>query len=181
MNELAAALLLCAGCHGMGGEGRPAGGYPPIAGQPEAYLQRQLEAYADGRRADAVMGPLAQRLSAEDRQRIAAHFAALQAPSPKALSASGRGHVLATVGDNALRVQACQNCHGPGGAARPPFTPYLAGLHSAYLSAEMHAFRSGTRRTDPSGQMNFIARHLGEDDIAAVAAHYAGAREQVLK
>jgi cytochrome c553 len=51
----------------MAGEGRPAGGYPAIAGQPQAYLERQLEAYADGRRADPVMAPLAKRLSREER------------------------------------------------------------------------------------------------------------------
>jgi cytochrome c553 len=118
MNEIAAALLLCAGCHGMSGEGRPAAGYPRLAGQPQAYLQRQLEAYADGRRADVVMGPLAKRISTEERGRLAAHFAALPAPSPRLDSPS-------------------------------------------------------SRRTDPSGQMDFIARHLTEEDIAALAAHYA--------
>jgi len=78
--------------------------------------------------------------------------------------------VRATLGDNELRVQACQNCHGPGGSARPPYTPYLAGLDREYLRGELLAFRSGARRTDPSGQMNFIARHLSEADIAALAA-----------
>jgi cytochrome c553 len=174
VNEIAAALLLCAGCHGMGGEGRAAGGYPPIAGQPEAYLLRQLEAYADGRRADAVMGPLSKRLSAEERGRLAAHFAALQSPPSGRPSASERGRVLATLGDDALRVQACQNCHGTGGTARPPFMPYLAGLDHAYLRAELLDFRNGTRRTDPSGQMTFIAQRLADEDIAALAAHYAG-------
>jgi cytochrome c553 len=51
--------------------------------------------------------------------------------------------------------------------------PYLAGLHREYLRAELLDFRSGARRTDPSGQMDFIARHLTEEDIAALAAHYA--------
>jgi cytochrome c553 len=81
---LASLVLLCAGCHGMAGEGRPAAGYPPIAGQTQPYLERQLEAYADGRRADAVMTPLARRLSPDERSRVAAHFAALSAPSATA-------------------------------------------------------------------------------------------------
>ena len=66
------------------------------------------------------------------------------------------------MGDNDLRVQACENCHGPDGTGQPPFGPYLAGLHARYLEAEMQAFRSGTRRTDPSGQMEIIARQLTE-------------------
>jgi len=167
------ALLLCAGCHGMNGEGRAAGGYPPIAGQPQAYLERQLAAYADGRREDRVMAPLAKRLAPEERAQLASHFASQQVPSMKeASSRSDRGRILATLGDNELRVQACQNCHGPGGSARPPYTPYLAGLDREYLRGELLAFRSGARRTDPSGQMNFIAQHLTEQDIAALAAHY---------
>ncbi|HEX2199335.1 MAG TPA: c-type cytochrome [Burkholderiales bacterium] len=175
MSGIAAALLLCAGCHGMSGEGRLEAGYPPIAGQPPAYLERQLEAYADGRRESAVMSPLAKRLAAEERAQLAAHFASQKKPGAPVPAGSERGRILATLGDNALRVQACQNCHGPGGTAIPPFTPYLAGLHPDYLRRELLAFRSGARRTDPSGQMSFIAQHLTAEDIAAVAAHY-GAR-----
>lgn len=168
------ALLLCAGCHGMGGEGRPEGGYPRLAGQPQAYLERQLEAYADGRRADRVMTPLAKRLTREERGLLAAHFANLEGKRPSSVPASGRGHVLATIGDNALRVQACQNCHGPAGSGRAPFMPYLAGLHREYLRAEMLDWKRGTRRSDPSGQMNVIARQLSDEDIDALAEHYAG-------
>lgn len=155
----------------MAGEGRPAGGYPAIAGQPHAYLERQLEAYADGRRADPVMSPLAKRLSREERAQVASHFSSLKSPSA-APTGSERGRLLATVGDNDLRVQACQNCHGPGGTARAPFMPYLAGLHREYLRRELLDFRTGARRTDPSGQMSFIAQRLTEEDIAALAAHY---------
>lgn len=168
------ALLLCAGCHGMAGEGRVEGGYPPIAGQPQAYLERQLESYADGRRASVVMVPLAKRLSRKERQGLAAHFSRLKKDFPKNLPGATRGQVLARVGDNGLRVQACENCHGPGGTGQPPFGPYLAGLHSDYIEAEMRAWRRGTRRTDPSGQMGVIARQLTERDIAALAEHYAG-------
>jgi cytochrome c553 len=170
-------VLLCAGCHGMSGEGRAAAGYPRLAGQPQAYLQRQLEAYADGRRADAVMAPLAKRLGSQERVRLAAHYAALVAPVEKTAGPvpppSERGRILATVGDNTLRVQACENCHGPGGTGQPPFTPYLAGLHREYLHAELLDWRNDTRRTDPSGHMNLIAKQLSEQDIAALAAHYS--------
>lgn len=157
----------------MAGEGRPEGGYPPLAGQPPAYLERQLEAYADGRRQSVVMAPLARRFSARERSEMASHFSRLKKPIGEKPSRSKRGEILATVGDNGLRVQACENCHGPGGRGQPPFGPYLAGLHARYFEAEMQAFRRGTRRTDPSGQMAVIARQLDEADIAALAEHYA--------
>jgi cytochrome c553 len=168
-------VLLCAGCHGMNGEGRPEAGYPRLAGQLAPYLERQLEAYADGRRESIVMSPLARRLSAEERGRLAAHFsgAAAKPASAAPVTGSARGETLATVGDNRLRVQACQNCHGPAGSGRAPFGAYLAGLHATYIKAELVAWREGKRHTDPSGAMAVIARHLSAADIDAVAAYYS--------
>jgi cytochrome c553 len=168
-------VLLCAGCHGMSGEGRPDAGYPRLAGQPHRYLERQLEAYADGRRKSAVMEPLASSLTADERQRLAAHFASRDALAPpSAKSYSKRGETLAVHGDNALRVQACQNCHGPLGRGQAPYGPALAGMGADYLRAEMAAWKSGARRTDPSGAMPLIARLLAGPDVEAVAAYYAG-------
>jgi cytochrome c553 len=159
----------------MSGEGRPQAGYPRIAAQPEAYLVRQLEAYADGRRSSAVMEPLARSLTAGERSRLAAHFAATDPKAtPSAQSYSKRGETLAVSGDNALRVQACQNCHGPLGRGQAPHGASLAGLAPGYLRAEMHAWRSGTRRSDPSGQMPVIAGLLTEADTEAVVLYYAG-------
>lgn len=168
-------ILLCAGCHGMSGEGRADAGYPRLAGQPEAYLVRQLEAYADGRRRSTVMEPLARSLTADERNRVAAEFSGRTAAVVETRqSYSARGEVLAVKGDHTLRVQACQNCHGPFGSGRAPYAPALAGLSPQYLRAEMAAWRSGARQTDPSGQMAAIAQRLPEADVAEVAAYYAG-------
>lgn len=160
----------------MAGEGRPEAGYPRLAGQPEAYLERQLEAYADGRRRSAVMAPLARSLSAEERRRLAETFSAktpAAIPGAPPASGSARGEMLALIGDAKLRVQACQNCHGPLGAGQPPYGPALAGQAADYLRAELRAWRSGARATDPSGQMPGIARALSAQDVAEVAAYYA--------
>jgi cytochrome c553 len=168
-------LVVCQGCHGMAGEGRPGAGYPPIAGQPVLYLERQLEAYADGRRPSAVMTPVARWLTPRQRQAFARHFA--QQPLPAARGTDGgsveRGRVLVEVGDNDRRVQACANCHGPGGRGLAPSGPYLAGLDAEYMVRELRAWREGRRSSDPSGAMAVIARHLGDDDLAAVSRYYA--------
>ncbi len=159
----------------MSGEGRADAGYPRLAGQPESYLVRQLESYADGRRRSAVMEPLARSLTAEERQRLAAEFSARTAPAVETTqSYSARGEVLAVRGDHTLRIQACQNCHGPLGRGQAPYGPALAGLSPQYLRAEMAAWRSGARRTDPSGQMQAIAQRLPETDVVEVASYYAG-------
>ena len=70
----------CAGCHGARGEGGSTGG-PALAGQPQAYLVRQLDAYADGRRQHAVMSPIARGLRPEEREELAAYYARLQPPA----------------------------------------------------------------------------------------------------
>lgn len=168
-------VLLCAGCHGMAGEGRPEAGYPRIAGQPALYLERQLTAYADGRRPSLYMTPIAQRLSAAERKAAAAHFSERKpGVKPARASDSPRGREIATAGERQLRVQACQSCHGPQGEGRAPSTPYLAGLERDYLARELRAWKSGARRSDPSGSMSVIARSLREADIDALAAYYAG-------
>jgi cytochrome c553 len=168
-------VLLCAGCHGMSGEGRPEAGYPRLAAQPAAYLERQLEAYADGRRKSAVMEPLARSLSAEERRRLAREFSArTPVETAPVQSHSKRGETLALTGDAALRLQACQNCHGPLGRGQAPYGPSLAALPAGYLRAELAAWRSGARTSDPSGHMPLIARALNDADVQAVAAYYAG-------
>jgi cytochrome c553 len=121
------------------------------------------------------MEPLARSLTQQERGTLAEHFSSRSpAATARADSYSKRGETLAVHGDNALRVQACQNCHGPLGRGQPPYGASLAGQGIDYLRAEMNAWRSGARRTDPSGQMPLIARLLNDDDVQALAAYYAG-------
>ena len=166
----------CAACHGASGEGNPQLGAPRIAGQPQSYLERQLAAYADGRRDNAVMAPIAKNLPPEKRIALAAYYAGLSAPAAKAEPASSasmpRGKTLATRGDEAIKVQACENCHGPGGTGQSGLTPYLAGLHSRYLEAALNEWKGGQRNTDPSAQMTLIGKSLSPADIKALAAYY---------
>jgi cytochrome c553 len=172
-----AAVQQCAACHGARGEGNPGGGFPRIAGQSQHYIVRQLESYANGSRRNAVMEPIAKGLSAQDRVAAAAYYAQLDAPPPQkpanASPAPERGSVLAMKGDNALRVQACANCHGPGGVGEPPLYPYLAGLDANYLTTAINEWRNGNRKNDAGSQMLTVARALGPDDIAAVAQYYS--------
>ena len=166
----------CAGCHGAQGEGNATNGTPRIAGQPQAYLERQLTAYADGRRDSEVMAPIARQLAPEQRTALSAYYSELRAragkPPPSAV-ASARGRALAVRGDQELHVQGCQNCHGPGGTGFGNVNPYLAGLDRRYLEMALDEWRSGSRKSDPSQQMNQIAKNLSDEDIKALAAYYA--------
>lgn len=168
----------CASCHGPQGEGNAAGGFPRIAGQSYAYLLHELESYAQGTRKHAVMGPIATAMKPEQRVATAAHYASLAptaggAPAPAAAPANPRGRQLAEVGDESRGVQACANCHGPGGIGAGELYPYLAGQHATYLVATLGQWRDGSRANDPSGQMTLIGKSLEDADIQAVANYYA--------
>lgn len=176
-------VTACVACHGAQGEGNAGSGFPRIAGQSAAYLGKQLGAYANGARVNDVMKPIAMGLSAEQIRDVAAYYASLgggvsgaAAPAPAAKGrggASARGLQLATLGDESRRVQACANCHGPGGAGEPPINPYLAGQHAQYLITAMGEWKNGERKTDASNQMVDIAHALSDADVAAVAAYFA--------
>jgi cytochrome c553 len=169
-----AGVETCAACHGQRGEGNLSSGGPRLAGQPQPYLERQLTAYVQGTRVNPVMAPVAKQLTPQQRTELAAYYSRLQAPPTKASSSgSARGRALATRGDEAVHVQACENCHGPGGTGLHDLNPYLAGLDRRYLEAALREWKDGSRKTDPSQQMTIIGRNLSVADLQAVAMHYA--------
>lgn len=177
--QMSPVVQTCVVCHGARGEGKPNAGFPRIAAQSQHYIRKQLDNYADGSRRDPVMEPIAKGLSPALRVEIAAYYAQVGAPvvSDASLFTQSwveRGQRLANQGDLTKRVQACANCHGPGGVGQPPALPYLAGLHDGYIRAALNAWRDGRRRNDGGQQMAATAKALQPDDIAAVARYYAG-------
>lgn len=72
-----AKAALCAACHGTNGIST-ADMYPNLAGQKEAYLVAQLKAFKSGARANPIMQPMAQQLSDDDINNVAAYFSSLK-------------------------------------------------------------------------------------------------------
>jgi cytochrome c553 len=169
----------CSGCHGAHGEGQAAARFPRLAGLGAAYLREQLDSYADGRRQNAVMQPIATALQPDQRRIAAAYFASLDpaaaaGPASPAPPAQGRAAQLAWVGDEGRQLMACANCHGRDGGGLGERIPPLAGQPAGYLDDSLAAWRNGTRHNDPSGEMPRIAKALGPADAQALAAWYAG-------
>lgn len=157
----------CGLCHGLEGNG-PTQYYPHLAGQPFAYLQAQLDAFAAGTREAPQMQPLALSLTPEERRAISAYYASFAAEPNTGLPPA------AVDPRSAERVQACTRCHGASleGAEKPVLAPRLAGQGKEYLARQLAAFRSG-ERTDPTGSMSAIARSLDEREIETLADHLA--------
>jgi cytochrome c553 len=67
------------------------------------------------------------------------------------------------------RSLACQACHGSSGIGTAPDIPNLAGQKTAYLQAQLTAFRKGERKHE---LMNAIAAQLNDADIENLAAFW---------
>jgi cytochrome c553 len=96
---------------------------------------------------------------------------ALAQSNPRPADAA-RGAVIATQGS--ASIPACAQCHvnavsdSSGGAF-----PRIAGQPASYLAKQMHEFTTSAR---DNAFMSPIAKALSADEIADVAAHYAGAK-----
>jgi cytochrome c553 len=169
----------CAQCHAFNGSSDGSGAFPRIAGQSTYYLMRQMRDFSSNVRANAIMSPIAKALSPDDIADVAGYYAGVNAPFLPLASAAPaliqRGEQLAKVGSAAKDLQACDNCHGPGGIGIPPAIPYLAGQYAQYIAFELKMWQRGYRRNSPE-TMFMIARKLDDQDIAALAAYYQQVR-----
>ncbi|HWI83713.1 MAG TPA: c-type cytochrome [Ramlibacter sp.] len=84
-------LPACAQCHGPGGSGVGTS-FPPLAGQPAAYLAQQLKAWQAGARPAGPLGlmeAVARKLKDPDIQAVSDYYAGLAAASAAAPMAAG--------------------------------------------------------------------------------------------
>jgi cytochrome c553 len=169
----------CAQCHAFNGSSDGSGAFPRIAGQSARYLAGELRDFTTGVRSNAIMTPISKALTADDVADLSAYYAGvdspflpLSAPDPALVK---RGEQLAKIGDAKQGLQACDNCHGPGGVGEPPTIPYLAGQYAHYTEFELRMWQQGLRKNSSEG-MAVIAKQLNEQDIAAVAAYFQQVR-----
>jgi cytochrome c553 len=112
-------------------------------------------------------------------QKIADYFSALRPPpAPQAVADVSaavltHGRSLAREGDQAYGLPACVGCHGPRLTGMEPAIPGLVGLYTSYISAQLGAFRYGTRTAPAPDCMQLVAASLTEGDVTAVAAWLA--------
>jgi cytochrome c553 len=165
----------CAQCHAFNGASDGSGAFPRLAGQSSYYLSKQIRAFTSGVRVNAVMSPIAEALSSDEIADVSAYYAGVSAPFPPLPAGDAtlvkRGEELAKVGSAAKDIQACDNCHGPGGVGEPPAIPYLAGQYERYIAFELHVWQRGFRKSSPEA-MAQVAERLDDQDIAALAAYY---------
>jgi cytochrome c553 len=176
-DTMEARLLACAPCHGKQGEGTSNDYFPRLAGKPAGYLHNQLVAFRDGRRRYPPMNYLLEFLPDAYLGAMAGYFAAQRPPLPPrpipivSQEVLARGQSIVTHGDSQRGVPACAGCHGPFFTGMEPAIPGLVGLNARYISAQLGAWRYGTRTAAAPDCMQIVAGLLTEADVTAVAAY----------
>ncbi len=165
--------MACVSCHGAAGNSTIVQN-PKLAGQPAAYIAKQLADFKTPQRNNPVMSPIAKNLSEEEMMNIAA-FLEKQTPKPGAARNKDtieQGKKIFRAGIAEKSVPACASCHGADGGGIPVQFPRLAGQHQDYTVTALTNFRSGARNNSP--QMTTIAKRMSDDEIKAVADYVAG-------
>ena len=166
-------ILACVACHGAAGNSTITQN-PKLAGQHEAYIQKQLHNFKGPDRNNAIMTGIAKALGEDDVRNIAA-FLEQQKPAP----GSARNKNTVDLGKKIYRagiaekhVPACAGCHGPNGAGIPAQYARIAGQHQDYTIAQLTNFRTGTRAN--SAQMTAVGKRMSDEEMQAVAVYIAG-------
>jgi cytochrome c553 len=167
----------CMACHGMDGNS-PSPEWPNLAGQHSSYIERQLKAFKAGERRNDLMSPMAMILSDEDVADLAAYFSSQKVRGGETEPSKLKlGQRVYRAGNVAEGVMACAGCHGPSGQGNP-LAGYasIQGQHATYLAAQLRAYKSGARATDPNQMMRNVVAQLSDEEIDAVASYVQGLR-----
>ncbi|MEN9680846.1 MAG: hypothetical protein RLZZ627_739 [Pseudomonadota bacterium] len=159
---------LCAGCHGDDGNAA-APIFPKLAGQHASFLIKQLHDFRSQKRVEPTMNAMAEPLTDEDVLDLAAFYTSKKITTEEA-APNQAGEKLYKAGNPATGVPACTGCHGPKGRGNPSAGfPSLHGQYAAYLEKTLHDFRSGERANDSNEMMRKVAKHMSDEEIAAVS------------
>lgn len=153
---------ICALCHGLDGNA-PMAKFPKLAGQPAAYIEKQVHDFRDGLRANSggQMPSIVSELTPEEIPVAAAWFAAQPAPPPGE-PAEDASALFADLG--------CVSCHLENAQIDGP---RLTAQHAGYLAKQMRDYRDGARANDPDAVMRQAMAEIGDAEIDAIAAWLA--------
>ncbi len=159
----------CARCHGADGNSDKAL-IPHLSGEDPDYLLDQIEKFADGRRDDFIMTPLAKRFTDEEKVALVVYYTSMPRKPIDEIS-----NTPALVGKGRkVYERACQHCHGTEGRSDKG-RPNIAGQPSEYVARTLEIY--GELRTGRLDQEKLAAtKELSGADIEAVSAYIADLR-----
>jgi len=166
----------CRECHGD--DGISTAVYAPnLAGQYSQYIIKQLKDFQSGARKHPVMSVMAEGLSDNYLEDIAAFFA-----SNKVMKGNGTGgnEIARNIflrGDMDRNILPCKSCHGENGKgiySETDVHPVIGGQQRTYLREQLRYWRSGERHNSPNSVMNIIAKSLTDVEIQDLAEYISG-------
>jgi cytochrome c553 len=180
-----AKVAMCIGCHGIKGYQASfpeVHKVPMISGQGAKYIVAALNAYKAGDRKHPTMRSIAESLSDQDMNDIAAWYEA---------SGKGQGKAVADKASREpspqvaalLQKAACVSCHGAN-FSKPidPSYPKIAGQHADYMFVALKAYKTENNAAvgRSNGVMAAIAKQFSNAELKALAG-YVGSLDGELK
>ena len=183
--SIEAKVAMCIGCHGIKGYQASfpeVHKVPMISGQSAKYIVAALTAYKNGDRKHPTMRGIAESLSEQDMNDIAAYYEAHGKENGKALAEKPSREPSPQVA--ALMQKAnCVSCHGAN-FAKPidPGSPKIAGQHADYLFVALKAYKAENNPAvgRSNGIMGPIAKQFSNAELKAMA-NYVGSLDGDLK
>lgn len=92
------------------------------------------------------------------------------------MAAAGPSRAAGDIKAGRAKAMMCQGCHGLDGRSQVPDAPNIAGQVEAYVVAQLHAFKSGARKSET---MSVVASSLSDQDVDNLAAYYSAIEVKV--
>ena len=184
---------LCAGCHGVYGEGGKQGEYPRIAGQPYQFLVDQLVLFRERKRPNLAMVEYIddRQMPEPDIQDISAYLAAIELPTrltpidenaadfdalARLEEAKRVLQIARADGDveagRKLYQRECASCHGRDGMGdEKDAVPMLAGQYTNYLERQVVKYIAGIRIHDPSAPEERLLADFKAQELKDIFAY----------
>ena len=170
-----AKVAMCVGCHGI--KGYQASfpevyRVPMISGQSAKYIVAALTGYKNGDRKHPTMRGIADTLTEQDMNEIAAHYEADGKDDGGAPADKPRepGPQVAAL----LQKAACASCHGAN-FSKPidPSYPKIAGQHKDYLFVALKAYKAENNPAvgRSNAVMGAIAKQFSNAELKELAAY----------
>jgi cytochrome c553 len=147
------------------GAGRPDGTFPQLAGQHSSVIIKQLIDIREGRRANPLMLPYANRLSGSQEIADVALYVNLLPVSTR--NGKGTGEDLPLGAELYRRdCAACHGVQGEGDAAR--FIPALASQHYGYMLRQIRDIGAGRRGNAHPDMVSLLGGYSDAEFMALV-------------
>ena len=176
---------MCIGCHGIKGYQASfpeVHKVPMISGQGAKYIVSALSAYKAGDRRHPTMRGIADSLSEQDMNDIAAYYEASGKGQGKQAGDKPSKEPNAQVAA-LLQKAACVSCHGAN-FSKPidPSYPKIGGQHADYMFVALKAYKTeGNAAVGRSnGVMGAIAKQFSNAELKALS-NYVGSLDGDLK